>query len=83
VTNEAVDVLLGGGLLESGDPRLLEAIAAGLRDVGPPTNVRTVDAPPVLGSALAALDLLNAAPEAYESIRLRLSEPAAAVPEGR
>jgi N-acetylglucosamine kinase-like BadF-type ATPase len=80
--DETVEILLGGGLLEAGDPRLLEPIEKGLRAVDPPTIVRPVDAPPVVGSALAALDLLDAAPEAYERVRLRLSEPAAVV-EGR
>jgi N-acetylglucosamine kinase-like BadF-type ATPase len=85
-----VEVLLGGGLLEAGQPRLLAPIQAGLREVGPLTRVRQVDAPPIVGSALAALDLLNALPEAYERARVRLSEPsarkppdAAAVLEGR
>ena len=75
LTDGPVEILLGGGLLEAGEPRLLEPIDAGLREVGPKTNVRAVDAPPIVGSALAALDLLNAVPEAYERVRFRLSEP--------
>jgi N-acetylglucosamine kinase-like BadF-type ATPase len=76
-TDGPVEVLLGGGLLDGGDPRLLEPIDAGLREVGQPTNVRNVEAPPIVGSALAALDLLHAVPEAYDRVRLRLSDPAA------
>jgi len=71
-----VDVVLGGGLLETGDPRLIEPIHAGLAEVGAPVSVRRVHAPPILGSALAALDLLNAAPEAYERVRLAFAADA-------
>jgi len=79
-----VEVLLGGGLLEAGDPRLLEPIEAGLRELEQPTDVRIVNVPPIVGSALAALDLLNAAPESYARVRLGLSETRApaAVMEG-
>jgi N-acetylglucosamine kinase-like BadF-type ATPase len=72
LTNGRVEVLLGGGLLEAGDPKLLEPIEAGLRELGGHLDVRPVDAPPIVGSALAALDLLDAGPEAYERVRLRL-----------
>jgi N-acetylglucosamine kinase-like BadF-type ATPase len=71
-TNARVEVLLGGGLLEAGDPKLLEPIEAGLRGLDGEMDVRAVDAPPIVGSALAALDLLDAAPEAYERVRLEL-----------
>jgi N-acetylglucosamine kinase-like BadF-type ATPase len=72
LANGRIEVLLGGGLLEAGDPKLLEPIEAGLRELGGQIDVRAVDAPPIVGSALAALDLLNAAPDAYERVRLRL-----------
>jgi N-acetylglucosamine kinase-like BadF-type ATPase len=89
LTDGPVEILLGGGLLEAGDPRLLGPIDDALRQVLPPTNVRPVDAPPIVGSALAALDLLSPDPDAYERVRLRLSElrareqPDAPVAEGR
>jgi N-acetylglucosamine kinase-like BadF-type ATPase len=72
LTNGRVEVLLGGGLLEAGDPKLLEPIEAGLRGLHGQIDVRPVDSPPIVGSALAALDLLDAAPEAYERVRLEL-----------
>jgi N-acetylglucosamine kinase-like BadF-type ATPase len=72
LANGRVEVLLGGGLLEAGDPRLLEPIEAGLRGLGGQMEIRHVDAPPIVGSALAALDLLDARPEAYERVRLQL-----------
>ena len=81
LTDGPVEVLLGGGMLEGGDPRLLEPIEAGLREIGRPMSVHAVQAPPIVGSALAALDLLEAGPDAYERVRVRL-DGAAAV-EGR
>jgi N-acetylglucosamine kinase-like BadF-type ATPase len=72
LANGRIEVLLGGGLLEAGDPKLLDPIEAGLRELSGQMDVRPVDAPPIVGSALAALDLLNAAPAAYERVRLRL-----------
>jgi N-acetylglucosamine kinase-like BadF-type ATPase len=72
LTNGRVEVLLGGGLLEAGDPKLLEPIEAGLRGLDGEIDVRAVDAPPIVGSALTALDLLDAAPGAYERVRLEL-----------
>jgi N-acetylglucosamine kinase-like BadF-type ATPase len=80
VAQGPVEVLLGGGLLEGGDPRLLEPIEAGLCELGRSTIVRTAAAPPVVGAALAALDLLGAGPHAYRRVRLATSEP---VPRGR
>jgi N-acetylglucosamine kinase-like BadF-type ATPase len=74
LANGRVEVLLGGGLLEAGDPKLVEPIEAGLRELGAQMDVRPVDAPPIVGSALAALDLLDAAPEAYDRVRQGLKE---------
>ena len=72
LANGRVEVLLGGGLLETADPKLLEPIVAGLRELSGHMDVRAVDAPPIVGSAFAALDLLKAAPDAYERVRLGL-----------
>src|SRR5262249_50393053 len=62
LVNGRIEVLLGGGLLEAGDPKLLEPIEAGLRELGAQIDVRLVRAPPLVGPALAALPPLNAAP---------------------
>jgi N-acetylglucosamine kinase-like BadF-type ATPase len=77
LTDVPVEVLLGGGLLETGDPRLLAPIEAGLREVSQLMRLRHVAAPPIVGAALAALDLLDAAPGACERVRRRLWRPAA------
>ena len=75
LTAEPVEVLLGGGLLHSGDGRLLAAIEAGLDEIGPALTVRVTDSPPIVGAALLALDELGAGPEAQARLR-RAFEPA-------
>jgi N-acetylglucosamine kinase-like BadF-type ATPase len=69
LTNEPVEVLLGGGLLQAGDGRLLDAIERGLHTIGPMLTVRPTDAPPIVGAALLALDELGANPDAESRLR--------------
>jgi N-acetylglucosamine kinase-like BadF-type ATPase len=71
--DDEVEVLLGGGLVRAGDQRLLGAIAAGLAEVGDAIAVRPTDAPPVVGSALAGLDMLGASVAAKERVRRQLT----------
>jgi N-acetylglucosamine kinase-like BadF-type ATPase len=84
---EPVEVLLGGGVLQTADGRLVEEIAAGLRDVGPAITVRATRSPAIVGAALLGLDDLGADPEVQARLRRELGaavervEPAAA--EGR
>jgi N-acetylglucosamine kinase-like BadF-type ATPase len=73
--DEPVEVLLGGGLLHSGDGRLLAAIEHGLHEIGPALTVRVTDSPPIVGAALLALDELGAGPDAQARLR-RAFEPA-------
>ena len=82
LSREPFDVVLGGGLLEAGDPRLLEPIEAGLSELHPRADVRRAEAPPIVGSAFAALDLLSAPPAAYDRVRGRLPQQSAADEEG-
>lgn len=72
LTDEAVEVLLGGGLLQAGDGRLLAEIEAGLREVGPRLAVRPTVSPPIVGAALLGLDRLGAADEEYSRLRREL-----------
>jgi N-acetylglucosamine kinase-like BadF-type ATPase len=69
LTNEPAEVLLGGGLLQAGDGRLLAAIENGLHELGPGLVVRPTASPPIVGAALLALDELGAPPEAQERLR--------------
>jgi N-acetylglucosamine kinase-like BadF-type ATPase len=66
---EAVDVLLGGGLMRARNARLLAQIEAGLGELGVPHSLRVVDAPPVVGAALRALDTIGATDTAYARLR--------------
>jgi len=66
---EHVEVLLGGGLLQAGDGRLLDAIQAGMREVSASIEVHRSSSPPIVGAALLALDALGAPPEALARAR--------------
>jgi N-acetylglucosamine kinase-like BadF-type ATPase len=74
LTHEPVEVLLGGGLLKAAHGRVLDAIAAGLAEVGPRLKVHPTASAPVVGAALLGLDDLGAAPEAQERARAELTE---------
>jgi len=74
LNGEAVDVVLGGGVVQAGNGRLLDAIAAGLHEVAPAANVHATDSPPIVGAALLGLDELGAPPEAHDRLRRELSE---------
>jgi N-acetylglucosamine kinase-like BadF-type ATPase len=78
------DIVLGGGLMQARDARLLAAIEAGLAELGIPHSLTVVDAPPVVGAALRALDTLGAAPAAYARLRSELAadDRLAEVPHG-
>jgi N-acetylglucosamine kinase-like BadF-type ATPase len=69
LTNGSAEVLLGGGLLQAGDGRLLGAIEAGLHEVGPSLVVRPAGSPPIVGAALLALDEIGAGVEAQDRVR--------------
>lgn len=66
---EPPDVVLGGGVLQSGNELLLRAIDEGLEQVDVPHTLIVVDAPPVVGAALRALDALGADPSAHTRLR--------------
>jgi N-acetylglucosamine kinase-like BadF-type ATPase len=69
LTGKPVEVLLGGGLLQGGDGRLLEAISEGMRRVGSEIEVSQAASPPIVGAALLALDDLGASSEALTRAR--------------
>jgi N-acetylglucosamine kinase-like BadF-type ATPase len=76
LTREHVEVLLGGGLLQAGDGRLVDAVRAGLEEVGPALTVRRTASAPIVGAVLLALDRLDATPETKERARADLSSAA-------
>ena len=89
--DQEVEVVLGGGVLQAGNPRLLKGIETGLREIGPRLVVSVATSRPIVGSVLMGLDRLHASPDAYERARRELDSAtesvgdvagdAAAVPE--
>ena len=73
LTSEPVEVLLGGGVLQSAGGDLLDAIREGLRAVGPDITVRPTATPAIVGAALLGLDDLGADGEAQERLRRELA----------
>lgn len=72
LTDETVEVMLGGGMFRARDPRLLDAIEVGLRGVGPGISVRATDSPPIVGAALLGLDAVGADDAAQDRLRAEL-----------
>jgi N-acetylglucosamine kinase-like BadF-type ATPase len=84
LTEEPVEVLLGGGLLRPGNGTLESAIEAGLQEVGHAITVRNTESPPIVGAALLGLDELGAGTQAQERARRELDDAVAAFePEKR
>jgi N-acetylglucosamine kinase-like BadF-type ATPase len=71
---EPVEVALGGGLMQSGNPALIGAIEAGVKEIAPAATVHVTGSPPVIGAALLGLDELEAGAEAQERLRRELTE---------
>ena len=69
LAREEVDVVLGGGLLQAGNGRLLARIVDGVREVGPWLAVRVAGHPPVVGAALVALDRVGTGLDAHARLR--------------
>jgi N-acetylglucosamine kinase-like BadF-type ATPase len=72
--DDPVDVVLGGGLLQSGNERLLQQIDERIHEAGPALRVKVADVAPIVGAALLALDELGADGAAQERLRWELVE---------
>jgi N-acetylglucosamine kinase-like BadF-type ATPase len=72
LAEEEVEVVLGGGVLQAGNARLIGGIEAGLREVGPRLLVHVATSRPIVGSVLLGLDRFDAGPDAYERARREL-----------
>ena len=79
LADEEVEVVLGGGVLQSGNGRLLGGIEAGLRAVGPRLSVQVARSRPIVGAVLSGLDRLEAEPVAYARARDELDRATASV----
>ena len=74
VTEEPIDVVLGGGVLTAGHRGLMDEIDRRLADEAPYAVVRVVEAPPIVGAALLALDRIDASPAARDRLRATWSD---------
>ena len=68
-----VPVVLGGGVIRGGDERLISAIAAGLATDAPLARIVRVDAPPIVGAGLLALESAGASAAALDRARHELT----------
>jgi N-acetylglucosamine kinase-like BadF-type ATPase len=66
-------LVLGGGVLQARHPQLHTRIVQGVQDQAPRAVVTVLDAPPVAGAALLALDTLDAVPGAEPFLRARIA----------
>jgi N-acetylglucosamine kinase-like BadF-type ATPase len=80
---EPAEVLLGGGLLQSGDGRLSAAVEAELKRAAPNVSVAAASSPPIVGAALLGLDAIGAPAEAQQRVRRELEGAVAAERGGR
>jgi N-acetylglucosamine kinase-like BadF-type ATPase len=69
---EPVEVLLGGGLLQTAEDGLLSDIEAALAETGPSITIRSTRSPAIVGAALLGLDALHANSDAHERLRQEL-----------
>jgi N-acetylglucosamine kinase-like BadF-type ATPase len=74
LSEKPVPVALGGGLMQSGDERLIGAVKAGLARVAPAASVHVTSSPPIVGAALLGLDELDAGTGAQERLRRELGQ---------
>ena len=72
LTDEPVEVLLGGGVLQDVDGDLLKAIDSGLREAAPAVTVRPTASAAIVGAALLGLDQLGAGTAVQARVRSEL-----------
>jgi N-acetylglucosamine kinase-like BadF-type ATPase len=72
LTDEPVEVLLGGGLVHAADGSLVRAVGRRIAEVAPSAIVKSTSSPPVVGAALLGLDELGAGAAARERVRREL-----------
>jgi N-acetylglucosamine kinase-like BadF-type ATPase len=72
VAGEEVEVVLGGGIFETGDREFHDRVARGVHATAPRAKLLRLQAPPVLGAALLGPDALGATAAAKLALRKRL-----------
>jgi N-acetylglucosamine kinase-like BadF-type ATPase len=73
VASRDVEVILGGGVIRSGDRRFLGRIHSGIQAVAPKAVMKRLVSPPVLGAAFIGLDELGATQAARIRLRAALT----------
>lgn len=71
-TRLETDVVLAGGVLRAGHPRLIDGLAARIHAVAPRARLRILTEPPVLGAALMGLEDLGLSGAALRAAEGRL-----------
>jgi len=69
LADRAIPIVLGGGIIRAGDERLIGGITAGLAVVAPRARIEILEAAPIVGAALLALDRAGASADALERAR--------------
>jgi N-acetylglucosamine kinase-like BadF-type ATPase len=80
LTRAEVEVVLGGGTLQTGEGAVLSRVTAAVTAVAPRAQVLVLDVPPVFGALVEAWDRLGTPPAALRRLRAALSVPAAPAP---
>jgi N-acetylglucosamine kinase-like BadF-type ATPase len=75
LTRTDVEVVLGGGTLQTGNGVLHDRVTAGITAVAPGARVRVLDVPPVFGAVVEAWTTVGAAGTALRRIRRTLTAP--------
>jgi len=70
--DEAVEVVLGGGIFDTTDAAFHGRVAAGVHAAAPRAVLVRLDAPPVLGAALIGLDAEDPPPDSVAALRQAL-----------
>ncbi len=73
--DEAVEVVLGGGIFDTTDAAFHARVANGVHAAAPHATLVRLNAPPVLGAALIGLDAEDAPPAAAIALRQALRLP--------
>jgi N-acetylglucosamine kinase-like BadF-type ATPase len=79
LTRSDAEVVLGGGVLRSVAPRVVQAIAAGIGNAAPRARVLVSPSEPIVGAALLALDAIEADAAAHDRARVELNAAVAGV----
>jgi hypothetical protein len=74
---EPTVVVLGGGVLTSGDPLLESLLRNELAASAPHAFIRVTEAPPIVGAALLGLDEVGVTREVEDRVRTGWSESTA------